>query len=99
LEIGPHHSALGQSSQVMATISASSSWPQPVGPAEVPGSASEADATLPLPSGVPGVGVRLSLPSEIPGTGVEPSSSSRMDSLNRSYVNTPGEGGPRLDPS
>jgi hypothetical protein len=53
----------------------------------------------PSPGGVLGTDTGLSSPSEDPGASVEMSSSSQMEGLNKSCVNTPGAGGSRLDPS
>jgi hypothetical protein len=75
------------------------SRPYSIGPIEVPGSASKVGDMPPLLSRVPDVDVGLSSLDGVPGTGAGPSSSSWIEGLNKSCVNTPGGGGSRLDPS
>jgi hypothetical protein len=64
LEIGLRQSASGLSGLTMAAISPPDSRPYPIGPAEVPRSASEA-GTPSLPDGVPNVGAGSSSVEEI----------------------------------
>jgi hypothetical protein len=61
---------------------------QKIGSAKVPESASEAAAAPSLSGGVPSMSAGLSLSGEIPGAGIRISSSSQMEGLNKSCVDT-----------
>jgi hypothetical protein len=90
-EIDLLQSASGLSGLTIVAISPPGSRACLIGPAEVVGSALEVRATPSLSGRVPDMGVGLSSPGEIPGVGVRISFSSRMESLNKSYMNTPEE--------
>jgi hypothetical protein len=75
-----------------ATIFDLGSRAWPIGLGGVPGLISRAGVGPPLPGGVPGAGVVLPLPEGVPGAGVGLSSSSQLDDLMRSCMNTPGGG-------
>jgi hypothetical protein len=98
-EISFRQSVLRLGGLTIVAISPSGSWLSPVGSAKAPGLASEIRAGSSIPSGVPGIGARLSLPRGILGVGTVISSSSWMEGLNKSYVNTIRGGGSQLDSS
>jgi hypothetical protein len=74
----------------MATIFPLGSQFCAIGPVEVPGSSSEVGAAPFLPSRPLDVGAGVSSPGGIPSMGARTSSLSRMEGLNKSYMNTPG---------
>jgi hypothetical protein len=98
-EIGFRQSTLGSSGPTTTAISPSGSRFGSIGNAEAPGLTSEVRTGSSFPGGIPGVGtsIGMSSPGEILGLGTGISSSSRMEGLNKSYVNTLEGGGSRLD--
>jgi hypothetical protein len=68
-----------------------------MGPIEVPGLASKAGVALHLLSDFPNASAEPSLLGGIPGAGAETSSSSQMEGLNKSCMNTTRRGGSQLN--
>jgi hypothetical protein len=87
------------SDSITAATSPLSSRFGSIGLPEAPGLTLGVRVMPSLLNGAPGTSYGLSLPGEISGTGTGISSSSRMEGLNKSCVNTPKEDDSRLNPS
>jgi hypothetical protein len=96
-EIGLYQSVLLLDGLTMAVISPPGSWACPIGPIEFLGPALEIGVAPSLSDRVPDMGVRLSSPGENPGVGAGICSSSQMEGLNKSCMNTLEGGGSQLD--
>jgi hypothetical protein len=98
-KIGLHQSTSGLGGPIIAATPPSDPGLCSIGPTEASGLASNTDAKLLSPGRVNGVGTELPSSREVPGNCTRISSSSRIEGLNKSCVNTPGGGGSQLDPS
>jgi hypothetical protein len=95
--IGFCQSALGLGGLTIATTSPSSPRLGAIGPAEALGLASDIGARSFSSGGVPGMHIEMPSSGEALGERTGMSSLSRIEGLNKSYANTPGGGGLRLD--
>jgi hypothetical protein len=97
-KIGFHQSTSGLGGLTIAATSPSGPGLSSIGPTEAPELASDTAAGPFFPGGVLGAGTKLTSSGEVPGKCTRTSSSSRIEGLNKSYANTHGGGGSRLDP-
>jgi hypothetical protein len=96
-EISFHQSALGLGGPTTSATSPLGPGLGSIGQAEFLGMASDTGAEPFSPGRVPGAGTEMSSSGEVPGECTRISSLSRIEGLYKSYANTPGGGGSRLD--
>jgi hypothetical protein len=91
--IGFYQSTSGLGGLMTAITSPSGLELGAIGPTEAPKGATGVSARPFSPSGVPGMGTEVPLSREVPSERIGTSSSSWIESLNKSYTNTRGEVG------
>jgi hypothetical protein len=99
LEIGLRQFVAGLGGSIIAATSPSGPGIGLISPTEGHGSAFDVGTGSSSPDGAPGTDIKSSASGEVPGIGFTISSSSRMEGLNKSWVNTPGGGRSQLDPN
>jgi hypothetical protein len=95
--IGFHQSASGLGCPMTVATSPLGPGLGAIGPTEAPGLASGVGAEPFSLGRVPDMGIEVPSSGEVPGKRTGTSSWSRMEGLNKFYVNTPGGIGSRLD--
>jgi hypothetical protein len=98
-EIGLHQFIAWLGGPTTATTSPSGHELGLISLVEGPGSAFDINTRPSSPGGIPGAGIEPLASEEVPDVGSGISSSSQMEGLNKSCMNTPGGGGSRLDPN